>query len=142
MCSLLFKTGLYSWKHTLIECETFQELYLFYFVWLSLYVRKLFSEINILNEARVKQKLEINMLDKLFQKIASLKTSWSEKSVKYRSSRSQMCFKIAILKNAATVTAKRLCSSLFFIKLQPRGPATLLKRDSNISVFLWILRNF
>ena len=36
------------------------------------------------------------MLDKLFGKIASLKTSWSEKPVKYRSSRSPMFFKIAV----------------------------------------------
>ena len=49
------------------------------------------------------------MLDKLFGKIASLKTSWSEKPVKYRSSRSPMFFKIAVLKNFATFTGKHLC---------------------------------
>ena len=48
------------------------------------------------------------MLDKLFGKIASLKTSWSEKPVKYRSSRSPMFFKIAV-KNFATFTGKHLC---------------------------------
>ena len=52
-----------------------------------------------------------SLLDKKFLKIASLKTSCSEKSD--RSSRSQLL-----------------------------RPVTLLKRDSNIGVFLWILRNF
>ena len=34
-----------------------------------------------------------------------------------------------------------MLKSLFDIKLQPWNPATLFKRDSNTSVFLWILRN-
>ena len=39
------------------------------------------------------------MLDNRFSKIASLKASCSEMSVKYISSHSQMFFKIAVLKN-------------------------------------------
>ena len=59
------------------------------------------------------------MLDKLFRKIASLKTSCSEISVKYKSSRSQMFFKTAVLRKFAIFTGKHLCWSLFLIKFQP-----------------------
>ena len=43
----------------------------------------------------------------------------TDKSVKYRSSRLQMFFKIAPLKDFAIFTGKHLCWSLFSIKLQP-----------------------
>ena len=43
----------------------------------------------------------------------------SEKSIKYKSSRSQMFFKTAVLKNLAIFPGKHLCWSLFLIKLQP-----------------------
>ena len=56
------------------------------------------------------------MFGKLFWKIASLKTSWSEKSDKYRSSRSQMFFKIAGIKDFAVFTGKHLCWSLFGLR--------------------------
>ena len=45
-----------------------------------------------------------------------------------RSSRSQMFFKIDLLKNFAIFVGKLLCWSLFLIKLQALKPATLLKR--------------
>ena len=51
-------------------------------------------------------------------------------------------YKKAVLKNFAIFTGKRLCWSLFLIKLQDSSPAFLLKRDSNTGLFLWILRNF
>ena len=54
----------------------------------------------------------------------------------FRSSRSQMFFKIGVLKNFANFTAKHLCWSIFFIKLQAWRAATLLKRDSNTGVIL------
>ena len=54
-----------------------------------------------------------------------------------RSSRSQMFFKIGALKTFAIFTAKHLCWSLFLMKLQAWRAATLSKRDSNTSVFLW-----
>ena len=60
----------------------------------------------------------------------------------FRSSRSQMFFTIGVLKNFAIFTEKHLCWSLFLIKLQASRPATLLKRDSDKGVFLWILPNF
>ena len=51
-----------------------------------------------------------------------------------RSSRSQMFFKIGILKNFSIITGKHLCWNLFLIKLQIWRSAALLKRDSNIGV--------
>ena len=51
----------------------------------------------------------------------------------FRSSHSQMFFRIGVLKNFAVFTGKQLCWSLFL---------TELKRDSNTVVFLRILRNF
>ena len=60
----------------------------------------------------------------------------------YRSSRSHIFFKIGVLKNLAIFTGKYLCWSLFSIKLQTWRPATLLRRDSNMEVSLWNLRNF
>ena len=45
-----------------------------------------------------------------------------------RSSRSQMLFKISILKNFAIFTGKHLCWDHYLIKLQAFRPTTLLKR--------------
>ena len=58
-----------------------------------------------------------------------------------RSSRSQMFFKIDVLKNFAKFLEKYLSCSLFLIILQAWRLVTLLKRDFNTGVFLWILRN-
>ena len=44
-----------------------------------------------------------------------------------RSNRSQMFFKIGVLKNLANFTGKHLCWNLFLIKLQALSPVTLLK---------------
>ena len=54
----------------------------------------------------------------------------------FRSSCSQMFFKIDFLKNFAKFTGKHLCWSLFLINLQAWKAATLSKRDSNRDVFL------
>ena len=59
-----------------------------------------------------------------------------------RSSCSQMLFKIVVLKNFAIFKGKHIWWSLFLIKLQIFRPETLLKRDFDRGVFLWILRNF
>ena len=48
----------------------------------------------------------------------------------FRSSHSQMFFKISVLKYLAIFPGKHLCLSLFLIKLQTWGTVTLLKRDS------------
>ena len=53
-----------------------------------------------------------------------------------RGSRSQMFSKIGALKKFAIFTGKRLCWSLFLIKLLDFRPGNLFKRDSQASVFL------
>ena len=58
-----------------------------------------------------------------------------------RSSRSQMFFKMGVPKNFAIFTKKHMCWNLFLLRLQPWRPTTLLKKDSNTGIFLWILRN-
>ena len=56
--------------------------------------------------------------------------------LKFRSSRSQMFFKIGVLKNFAIVTGKHISWSLFLIKLQGFRPATFLEREFNTCAFL------
>ena len=48
----------------------------------------------------------------------------------------EVFFKEGVRKNFANLTEKHLCWSLFLIKMEARGPATLLKRDSNTDLFL------
>ena len=60
--------------------------------------------------------------------------------ISHRSSRSQMFFKIGVLKKFAIFTGKHL--SLFLTMLQTKRSACLLKRDSYAGVFLWIFRIF
>ena len=52
----------------------------------------------------------------------------------------EMFYEKAVLKNFVIFTGKHLCWSLFLLKLQ--AFKSLLKRDSNPVVPLWILRNF
>ena len=53
----------------------------------------------------------------------------------FKSSRSQVIFKIGLLKHFAIFTRKHLCWSYFLIKLHAWRPANLLKRDFNTDVF-------
>ena len=53
-----------------------------------------------------------------------------------------MFLKMSVLKNFPIFTGKHLCWSLFLIKLQAWRPATILKRDSNTDVSLWIIQKF
>ena len=48
---------------------------------------------------------------------------------RFKSRRSQMIFKIDVLKNLIKLTGQKLCWSLFLRKLQALRPATLSKRD-------------
>ena len=58
-------------------------------------------------------------------------------------SRHQRCsMKNSVLRNFTKFTGKHLCQILFFYRVAGLRPATLLKRDSGTSVFLWILWNF
>ena len=81
-------------------------------------------------------------------RLSSLETSvffcyfFHFESIKVRSSRWQMYFKIEVFKNFAIFTGKHMCWSLFVMKLLAYKPANLLKRDSNTSIFLLILPNF
>ena len=59
-----------------------------------------------------------------------------------RKSHRKCSLKKGFLKNFAIFTGKHLCWSFFLIKFQGCSPATLLKRDSNTYVFLWMLWNF
>ena len=45
-----------------------------------------------------------------------------------------------VLKNFAKFTRKYLCQSLLFNKVSDLRPTTLLKRNSEADVFLWILQ--
>ena len=62
--------------------------------------------------------------------------------LRYRSSRSQIFFKIGALKIFAIFIGKHLCWSLFLIKLKAFRPATLSRRNSSKGIFLWIVRSF
>ena len=55
----------------------------------------------------------------------------------YRSIRSQMLFKIGVLKNFANFTGKYLCQSLFFDK----GAGLRLQLWTHVGEFLWNLQN-
>ena len=68
--------------------------------------------------------------------ISSFPTQSTKNIKPIRSSCSQVYFKKDVLKNFAIFTGKRLCWSVFSIKLQVRKFATLLKRDST-QVFSW-----
>ena len=54
----------------------------------------------------------------------------------YKSNYWRCSIKKTVRKNLAIFTEKRLCLSLFLIKLQTFRPATLSKRDSNTDTFL------
>ena len=61
----------------------------------------------------------------------------------YQEQAPEVLYKKAILKDFARSTRiPHLFGSLFLKVLQTLRPATSLKRDSNTSVFLWILQNF
>ena len=59
-----------------------------------------------------------------------------------KSTRSQMFFRIGVLKNFTKFKGKQLSWSLSLIKSQTSRPANLIKRDSNLGFFRWILRIF
>ena len=60
----------------------------------------------------------------------------------FRSIHQRCSIKKVVLKNVAIFIGKHLSWSLFLIKLQAIRPETLLKRDSNTVIFMWILWNF
>ena len=54
----------------------------------------------------------------------------------------QLFYKKCDLRNFANITGKQLCRWLFFDKVGSLRPATLLKKDTHTSVFLWIFWKF
>ena len=75
--------------------------------------------------------------------ISNIFSKWDKQTLtQYRSSRSQMFFKIVLLKSFANFIAKLLCWSLFLIELQAGGPAILLKIDSNARVSYETCKSF
>ena len=103
----------------------------FFFLFLSFIV----SEINFIfcSETRILKEYVVQNPD-CFRLIVSKQHDLSD-----RSSRSQMFFKTGGLKNFTIFTRKHQCWSLFFINFPQ---SSLLKRDSNTGIFLWILQNF
>ena len=67
---------------------------------------------------------------------------WQVSNIALRNSYRRCSIKKALLKNLAILIRKHLCSSLFLVNLQAYKPTTLLQRDSNKGIFLWILPNF
>ena len=64
------------------------------------------------------------------------------KSKSPRSSHRKCSVKKGFLRNSAKFTRKHLWQSLFFNKVADLRAATLLKKESDTGVFLWILQNF
>ena len=60
----------------------------------------------------------------------------------FRSTHREMCFKKGAHKNFAKFTGKHLCQSSFFNKVAGLRSATLLKRDAETVLFLWIWSSF
>ena len=82
--------------------------------------------------------LLIFFIDTIMSVISSTQIACDVMCVQYvQKQPPEVFFKKDVLKNFANLTEKHLCWSLFLIKMEAWGPATLLKRDSNTDVFLW-----
>ena len=79
---------------------------------------------------------------KNFSSLLCSTLSSSSLSSRHKSSHLRCSIKKVVLKKFAIFTKRHLCQSHFSMKWQAWRPTILLKRDSNIGVFLWILRNF
>ena len=66
---------------------------------------------------------------------------WQVSNITLKSNYRRCSIKEAVPKHFAKLIGKHLCWSLFSINLQTYKPATLLGKDSNTGVFLWIFRN-
>ena len=67
--------------------------------------------------------------------------SYKKECMNIRSSHRRCSVEKGVLRNFAKFTGKRLCQSLFLIKLQALGLQPYKKRRSGTGVFLWILQN-
>ena len=100
-------------------------------IWVKLKNNRSHKSVHKVSKLLVKEISETERFMELWQTEKSL---WN---LLCKSSRSQIFFKIGVLKNVAIFTAKHMCWSLFLMKLQAWRAATSSKRDSNTSVFLW-----
>ena len=82
----------------------------------------------------------------LHKKYSYSKLFWSASSriwTEYGEIRSTDFFHAAgVLESFTKSAGKHLCGQLLFNKVASFRPATLLKRDSDTDVFLWVLQNF
>ena len=79
-----------------------------------------------------KQNEEVNLLRRSSRSAGNM----SKENMDVISSRSQMFFKIGVLRNFGKFAGKHLCQTLFFNKVACPRPETLLKRDSGKGAFL------
>ena len=70
----------------------------------------------------------------MFEIIELLAEDFMKLELQYRNSRSQMFFKVGVLKNFVSFTGKHLCWSLFLIKLQAWRP-NFLKKETPTQIF-------
>ena len=107
---------------------------------LSVSFLRLLTQSNILKAASQKP-LYKKKKSTLREILKTKRTSTKNCLEKGKSGRSLMFFKIGVLKNFTIFTRKHVLESLFN-KVACLIEKTLLKRDSNTGVFLWILRIF
>ena len=79
-----------------------------------------------------------NTSERLLRQLVPVSVLWLYIKIKIHIT---LHIKITIVNTFAIFRRKCLFWSPFLIKLQELRPATLLKRDSNTDVFLWILQN-
>ena len=92
--------------------------------------------------AKTKKWFLRNFWENLYWEMIFFTVIFSKFCKKLRSSHQRCYIKKDLFKIFVIFTGKHLCWSLFWIKSQDWIPTTLLKRDSNAGVFLWILQNF
>ena len=93
------------------------------------------AEKHLHDKIRVLQNV-INSKDQIIKLLRRDMKTLQDQLIVHRSSHHRCFVKKGALKNFENFTGKYLCWSLFLIKLQAWRLATLLKKDSNTSVFL------
>ena len=79
-----------------------------------------------------------NLWENLYWEMIFFTVNFSKFCKKFRSSHQRCSIKKAVPKKFAKFTGKHLSWSFFSLKSQDWKPTTLLKRNSNTGVFLWI----
>ena len=105
-CSILFKMGLYSWKHTSVKCETFVS----YFLWHSEYLHKIFYFV----------------IATLIDNLKGLLWKGTVQHNNYSWTNSKNLLGMPLI-SFIFRTGKHVCQSLFLNKVAGLSPPTLLK---------------